>query len=192
MKKWKVNSWRNYPVKHIPEYKDENELNLVLSKLDPKSISYADTIYRRGSSYERMGNYNKSDSDLTLSLKLNPDDPYVLNYLAYSWLERNYNLNIAVEMLLKAHNQKKNDPYITDSLGWAYFLIGDYEKAEEYLKAAIEISPDDPVIMDHYGDTLWYLGRKLQANYFWKNSLSVDKDNDLDRNKIKSKLINGL
>lgn len=166
--------------------------NLVLSKLDPKSISYADTIYRRGSSYERMGNYNKSDSDLTLSLKLNPDDPYVLNYLAYSWLERNYNLNIAVEMLLKAHNQKKNDPYITDSLGWAYFLIGDYEKAEEYLKAAIEISPDDPVIMDHYGDTLWYLGRKLQANYFWKNSLSVDKDNDLDRNKIKSKLINGL
>ena len=166
--------------------------NLVLSKLDPKSISYADTIYRRGSSYERMGNYNKSDSDLTLSLKLNPDDPYVLNYLAYSWLERNYNLNIAVEMLSKAHNQKKNDPYITDSLGWAYFLIGDYEKAEEYLKAAIEISPDDPVIMDHYGDTLWYLGRKLQANYFWKNSLSVDKDNDLDRNKIKSKLINGL
>ena len=166
--------------------------NLVLSKLDPKSISYADTIYRRGSSYERMGNYNKSDSDLTLSLKLNPDDPYVLNYLAYSWLERNYNLNIAVEMLLKAHNQKKNDPYITDSLGWAYFLIGDYEKAEEYLKAAIEISPDDPVIMDHYGDTLWYLGRKLQANYFWKNSLNVDKDNDLDRNKIKSKLINGL
>ena len=166
--------------------------NLVLSKLDPKSISYADTIYRRGSSYERMGNYKKSDSDLTLSLKLNPDDPYVLNYLAYSWLERNYNLNIAVEMLLKAHNQKKNDPYITDSLGWGYFLIGDYEKAEEYLKVAIEISPDDPVIMDHYGDTLWYLGRKLQANYFWKNSLSVDKDNDLDRNKIKSKLINGL
>ena len=95
-------------------------------------------------------------------------------------------------MLLKAHNQKKNDPYITDSLGWAYFLMGDYEKAEEYLQAAIEISPDDPVIMDHYGDTLWYLGRKLQANYFWKNSLSVDKDNDLDRNKIKSKLINGL
>lgn len=178
-------SFKNYS-KSIEYY------NLVLDKLDPNSLSYADTIYRRGSSYERMGNYDKSDADLTLSLKLNPDDPYILNYLAYSWLERNYNLNIAIEMLLKAYNQKKNDPYITDSLGWAYFLIGDYVKAEKYLNAALQISPNDPVIMDHYGDSLWHLGRKLQANYFWKNSLNLNDQGDLDEIKIKNKLINGL
>ena len=178
-------SFKNYS-KSIEYY------NLVLDKLDPNSLSYADTIYRRGSSYERMGNYDKSDADLTLSLKLNPDDPYILNYLAYSWLERNHNLNIAIEMLLKAYNQKKNDPYITDSLGWAYFLIGDYVKAEKYLNAALQISPNDPVIMDHYGDSLWHLGRKLQANYFWKNSLNLNDQGDLDEIKIKNKLINGL
>ena len=96
------------------------------------------------------------------------------------------------EMLLKAYNQKKNDPYITDSLGWAYFLIGDYVKAEKYLNAALQISPNDPVIMDHYGDSLWHLGRKLQANYFWKNSLNLNDQGDLDEIKIKNKLINGL
>ena len=138
-----------------------------------------------------MGNYEKSDQDLKQSLKILPDEPYVLNYLAYSWLERNMNIDEAIKMLIKAHKLKQNDPYITDSLGWAYFLIGNYEIAEKYLNLAIQIKPYDPVIMDHYADTLWMLGRRIQAKYLWSNVLNIKSVKIKDKEAIKRKLLRG-
>ena len=166
--------------------------NKVLNNIENKNSSlFADVLYRRASSFERIGNYEKSDKDLKLSLKILPDEPYVLNYLAYSWLERNINIDEAVKMLIKAHNLKKDDPYITDSLGWAYFLIGNYEMAEKYLNLAIQIKPYDPVIMDHYADTLWMLGRKIQAKYLWNNVLKIESVKISDKEVIKEKLLRG-
>ena len=116
----------------------------------------------------------------------------MLNYLAYSWLERDYKINDAIKMLEKAYKQESNDPYIIDSIGWAYFLIDDYNKAEEFLNRAVQLMPDDPIVNDHYGDILWKLNRKIQARYFWSMVLKMeDIDEDL-LNKIKNKLVIGL
>ena len=179
--------------KNFKKYEKSIEFyNKVLNNIKVKnSVSYADVLYRRASSYERLGNYKKSDKDLIQSLKIVPDEPYVLNYLAYSWLERNVNIDEAIKMLIKAHNLKKNDPYITDSLGWAYFLIGSYEIAEEYLNLAIQIKPYDPVIMDHYADTLWMLGRKIQAKYLWNSVLKIESVKIKDKEAIKEKILRG-
>ena len=163
-------------------------LSLIENDADIKS----ELLYRRGGSYERIGDYKRADIDLLNSLEINPDDAYVLNYLAYSWLERNYNIEKAIQMLEKAYALTKDDPYITDSIGWAYFLINDYLKAEQYLKRAVELMPEDPIINDHYGDILWKLDRKIQARYFWKNVLAMEDAEDEMLKKINIKMINGL
>ena len=163
-------------------------LGIVSDDLEIKS----DLFYRRGASNERMGNYEEADRDMLSSLEIDPDDAYVLNYLAYSWLERDYKIKEAMEMLEKAYSLTENDPYIIDSIGWAYYLTKDYVKAETYLKRAVELMPDDAIVNDHYGDILWMLGRKIQARYFWK---SVFKMEDVDEEllqKINSKIIKGL
>ena len=165
--------------------------SLVLSKIDKNTSTYADVLYRRGGSFERMGNYEMADIDLLKSLEIRPDDPYSLNYLAYSWLERKFKIKEAMEMLNKAYNEKENDPYITDSVGWGYYLIGDYENAEKYLRKAVELMPDDPIVNDHYGDVLWQLNRKMQAKYFWKSVLEFEDTDDKMRKDIQNKLLNG-
>ena len=110
----------------------------VLSQIDSSSTMYANILYRRGGSYERIGNEKKLDEDLLKSLEINPNEPFVLNYLAYAWLERNYRIDDAIEMLEKAYAQSKNDPYIIDSIGWAYYLTGDYVRAENLLRKAVD------------------------------------------------------
>ena len=138
-----------------------------------------------------MGNYEKADIDLLKSLEIRPDDPYSLNYLAYSWLERNYKIEEAIQMLERAYNEKENDPYITDSVGWGYYLIRDYQSAEKYLRRAVELMPEDPIVNDHYGDVLWQLNRKIQANYFWKNVLQFEDTEEKMKKDIQNKLLNG-
>ena len=165
--------------------------SLVLSKIDKNTSTYADVLYRRGGSFERMGNYEMADIDLLKSLEIRPDDPYSLNYLAYSWLERKFKIKEAMEMLNKAYNEKENDPYITDSVGWGYYLIGDYENAEKYLRKAVELMPDDPIVNDHYGDVLWQLNRKMQAKYFWKSVLEFEDTDEKMKKDIQNKLLNG-
>jgi tetratricopeptide (TPR) repeat protein len=152
----------------------------------------SDLLYRRGGSYERIGEYEKADKDLLRALKINPEDAYVLNYLAYSWLERDYKINEAIEMLEKAYSLKNNDPYIIDSIVWAYYLVNNYLKAEKFLKRAVELMPDDPIVNDHYGDILWKLDRKIQARYFWRNVLKMDNAEEEMIEKINSKIIKGL
>ena len=164
----------------------------IISKIDINSQLYSEILYRRGGSYERLGDYVKSDKDLLKSLEVNPEDAYVLNYLAYSWLEREYKIDFSLQMLEKAYATESQDPYIIDSIGWAYYLINDYVKAENFLKRAVELMPEDPVVNDHYGDILWMLDRKIQARYFWKNVLNLDETEDEMKKNIKVKLIEGL
>ena len=179
-------------IKSFEEYELSIEYySEVLSLLDEKSLIYADILFRRGGSYERLGEEKKSDEDMLMSLEINPDEPYVLNYLAYSWLERNYKVETAMQMLIKAYNQRKNDPYIIDSIGWAYYLEGDYEKAENFLRKAVQLMPSDPIVNDHYGDILWKLGRKIQAKYFWENVLTLKDTEDKMKEKIFKKLLKG-
>ena len=164
----------------------------ILSKINTNSKLYAEILYRRGSSYERLGDYKNSDKDLLKSLDINPDDAYVLNYLAYSWLERDHKIDLALQMLEKAYSEKNNDPYIIDSIGWAYYLIDDYMKAENFLRKAVELMPEDPTVNDHYGDILWKLNRRIQARYFWESVLNLEEtENELKKN-IRNKLIEGL
>ena len=148
-------------------------------------------MYRRGGSYERLKDFANADKDLQQSLLINPNDAYVLNYLAYSWLERGYKINKAIEMLEKAYEQENDDPYIIDSIGWAYYLVNDFIKAEMFLKRAVQLMPDDPIVNDHYGDILWKLDRKLQARYFWSMVLKMDDAEENLLKQIKIKLIAG-
>ena len=169
-----------------------NYYDQILLNIDSNSDLYAEILYRRGGSYERSGDYKNADNDLLKSLEINPDDAYVLNYLAYSWLEREYKIDIALEMLENAYASRSNDPYIIDSIGWAYFLVGQYEKAENFLKRAVELMPQDPIVNDHYGDILWKLNRKIQARYFWQYVLKLEETEDEMKKNIKEKLIDGI
>ncbi len=163
-------------------------LGIVRDDLEIKS----DLFYRRGASNERIGNYEEADRDMLSSLEIDPDDAYVLNYLAYSWLERDYKIKEAMEMLEKAYSLTENDPYIIDSIGWAYYLTEDYIKAETYLKRAVELMPYDAIVNDHYGDILWKLGRKIQARYFWKSVFKMEDVEEVLLQKINLKIIKGL
>jgi len=179
--------------KNSKDYKKAIEYySLIIDELDDHNEIKADLLYRRGGSYERLKDYERADIDLQKSLVIKPNDAYVLNYLAYSWLERDYKINEAIEMLEKAYKQEKNDPYIIDSIGWAYYLVNDYIKAEQFLKRAVELMPDDPIVNDHYGDILWKLDRKIQARYFWSIVLKMDDAEEKLLDQIKNKLITGL
>ena len=163
----------------------------VLNQIDKNSNMYADVLYRRGGTYERLKNYSKADKDLLMSLKIRPDHAYTLNYLSYSWLERNIKIEQAMKMLMRAYELRENDPYITDSVGWGYYLIGDFINAEKYLRKAVELMPDDPIVNDHYGDVLWQLDRKLQAKYFWEHVLELEDAEEEMKKDIENKLIDG-
>ena len=179
--------------KNSKEYETAIEYySIVIKNLKDNSDIKSDLLYRRGGSYERIGDYTNADRDLLESLTISPDDAYVLNYLAYSWLERDYKIDEAIKMLETAYAEKSNDPYIIDSIGWAYYLIDDFIKAEKYLKRAVELMPDDPIVNDHYGDILWKLDQKIQARYFWKNVLKMEDAEEEIIDKINLKLVEGL
>ena len=149
-------------------------------------------MYRRGASYERLKDYSNADKDLLTSLKINPDDAYVLNYLAYSWLERDYKIDKAIKMLENAYAIESEDPYIIDSIGWAYYLINDFVKAETFLKRAVELMPEDPIVNDHYGDVLWKNNKKIQARYVWKKAIKLDGVEKEKIDKLNQKFLDGI
>lgn len=130
-------------------------------------------LYFRGIAYERAGAWDKAEADFRKALEFEPDQPQVLNYLGYSLIEKKRNLDEALLMVRKAVELRPNDGYIVDSLGWAYYQLGDYEQAVQQLERAVELRPEDPVINDHYGDALWRVGRKLEAKFQWQHA----KDN---------------
>ncbi len=169
-----------------------NYYNELLTKININSNTYAEILFRRGGSYERLKKFNQSDKDLLQSLEINPDEAYVLNYLAYSWLERNYKIDTAIEMLQRAYKQKPNDPFIIDSVGWGYYLVNDLINAEKFLRRAIELMPNDPIVNDHYGDILWKMDRKIEARYYWKSVLKFEDTEEKMKENIKFKLLKGL
>ena len=179
--------------KKSKEYKNAIDYyTKIIDELDDESDVKSDILYRRGASYERIKDYEKADRDFLEALEINPGDAYTLNYLAYSWLERDYKIDKAMDMLKIAYEAESDDPYIIDSIGWAYFLTRDYLKAEKFLKQAVELMPEDPIVNDHYGDILWMLDRKIQARYFWNNVLQMkEAEKDLIE-KINIKMIEGL
>ncbi len=180
-------------------YKD-NELfedaikyySLALENIEQSHYLVSKILDRRGTSFERLGKWTQAEKDLKESLKISPDQPYVLNYLAYSWIEKRINIDESFTMLNKAVSLKQNDPYITDSLGWAYFIKGNYINAEKFLQRAVKLLPLDPIVNDHYGDALWMLNRKIQARYFWNYVLSLDNAEQKLKDVITKKLIFGV
>ena len=163
--------------------------SLIIDSMKENNEVKANLLYRRGGSFERIKDFKNADRDLLHSLKIDSDDAYVLNYLAYSWLERDYKIDEAIKMLEKAYEQESDDPYIIDSIGWAYYLVDDYIKAEKFLNEAVQLMPNDPIVSDHYGDILWKLDRKIQARYFWSMVLKMeDAEQELIK-KIQDKLI---
>ena len=164
----------------------------VLNDISSDNPLYSEILYKRGVSYERLKLWKKSENDLIRSLNLVPEEPYVLNYLAYSWLERNINLEKSIEMLEVALSKKKKDPYIMDSLGWGMYLTGRYEEAEKLLQKVVQLMPLDPIVNDHYADILWKLNKNLQANYFWNYVLNLETTENEMKDKVKAKLILGI
>ena len=146
----------------------------------------------RGVSYERLGEWRKAEKDLLSSLKAKPDQAYVINYLAYSWIEQGVKIEKSLKMLERANRLKPNDPYIIDSLGWALFKLKRYNDAKKYLKQAVQLMPTDPVVNDHYGDVLWKTGKQIQARYYWNYVLKLDDTEDDLKKTIKNKIISGL
>tara|TARA_B100001093_G_scaffold510096_1_gene575346 strand:+ start:334 stop:2019 length:1686 start_codon:yes stop_codon:yes gene_type:complete len=165
--------------------------SLIINSLDKNDNIKANLLYRRGASFERLKDFSSADRDLLESLKINPDDAYVLNYLAYSWLERDHKINDAIEMLEEAYSLEEDDPYIIDSIGWAYYLVNDFNRAEKFLRRAVQLMPDDPIVNDHYGDILWKLDRKIQARYFWNMVLKMKDAEEKLIDDIQKKLITG-
>lgn len=147
--------------------------------------------YQRGITLERSDQWARAEADFFKALELSPDQPLVLNYLGYSWLEKGLNLDEALPMIQKAVDQRPDDGYIVDSLGWAHYLRGDFPSAVKELERAIELRPVDPVINDHLGDALWRVGRRLEAEFQWKRAMSFEPD-EHDAIRIKRKLRVGL
>ena len=166
--------------------------SMALNKIKENHYLVPKILDRRGTSYERSGDWEKAEIDLMESLKISPEQPYVLNYLAYSWVEKEINIDKALDMLKKAVQLKKNDPYIIDSLGWAYYARKNYAEAKKFLQKAVALKPLDPVINDHYADSLWMLNKNIQAKYTWEYALSLDGLEEDRREKINNKLIFGI
>ncbi len=137
--------------------------------------------YSRGIAYERSGQWSKAEADLQRALELQPNQPSVLNYLGYSWVERGEHLDEALKLIERAVQARPNDGFMVDSLGWAYFRLGDVKKASEFLERAVELRPEDAAINDHLGDAYWQVGRDLEARFQWQRALSLNPEPELEK-----------
>jgi len=148
-------------------------------------------LYARGIALERAKQWERAEGDFQRALELKPDQPQVLNYLGYSWVEQGRNLDRALNMIEKAVQQRPSDGYIVDSLGWVHFRLGNFPEAVRYLERAVELRPGDPTINDHLGDAYWRVGRRLEARFQWRRALALKPDADLIP-QIESKIDIGL
>ena len=147
--------------------------------------------YFRGICFERSKQWAKAEVDLKKALEMQPEQPHVLNYLGYSWIDQGVNLDEAMKMIRRAVDQRPDDGYIVDSLGWAYYRIADYENAVKHLERAIDLKPEDPTINDHLGDAYWRVGRTLEAKFQWAHARDLKPEPD-ELPKIEAKLRDGL
>ncbi len=147
--------------------------------------------YFRGICLERSKQWSKAEADLKKSLELFPDQPHVLNYLGYSWIDQGLNLDDGMRMIKRAVEQRADDGYIVDSLGWAYYRLGNTEEAVKHLERAVELKPEDPTINDHLGDAYWKIGRQLEARFQWSHARDLKPEPE-ELEKIEAKLKSGL
>jgi tetratricopeptide (TPR) repeat protein len=148
-------------------------------------------FYFRGICYERSHQWPGAEADMKKALELYPEQPLVLNYLGYSWVDQGVHLDDGMDMIRRAVEQRPDDGYIVDSLGWAYFRTGNYDEAVKNLERAVELKPDDPTINDHLGDAYWRVGRTLEAHYQWTQAKDLGPEKE-DLPKIEAKLKDGL
>jgi tetratricopeptide (TPR) repeat protein len=148
-------------------------------------------FYQRGIAYERLREWNEAEPNFRKALELNPDQPQVMNYLGYSWVDKNMNLEEALEMIQKAVELRPSDGYIVDSLGWAYYKLGRFEDAVRELERAVSLRPEDPVLNDHLGDAYWRVGRRLAATFQWSYARDLEPEPDVLA-EVEKKLQKGL
>lgn len=160
----------------------------LIGKPDQRHWSY---LYARGTAYERLKNWPAAEADLKRALALSPDQPLILNYLGYSWIDQGRNMKEGMKLIEKAVQLKPDDGYIVDSLGWAHYKQGNYKDAVKFLERAVEIKPEDPTLNDHLGDAFWQVGREREARFQWGQALSLNPEPE-DLEKIKAKMDSGL
>lgn len=180
-------------------YRNQEDYKRALAAYDKASDMLDDKIdrnywhllYARGMTLERLKKWPEAEQDLTAALKLQPNHPYVLNYLGYSWADQGLHLDKALPMIIRAVQLRPDDGYITDSLGWVYYRLGQYEKAVPVMEQAVELLPYDAVINDHLGDAYWQVGRKNEARFQWERALNNVDDAAL-KAQLQEKLKSGL
>jgi tetratricopeptide (TPR) repeat protein len=148
-------------------------------------------FYQRGIAYERLKEWPKAEPNFKKALELHPDQPQVMNYLGYSWVDMNMNLDQAMGLIQKAVDLRPGDGYIVDSLGWAYYKLGKFDDAVRELERAVSLKPDDPVLNDHLGDAYWRDGRRLEATFQWAHARDMKPDPDVLAS-VQKKLAEGL
>lgn len=163
----------------------------ALDTVSKPDVGHWPLYYFRGICYERTKQWPKAEADFKKALQLYPDQPLVLNYLGYSWIDQGINLDEGFRMLRRAVEQRPTDGYIVDSLGWAYYRLGRFEDAVRVLERAVELRASDPVINDHLGDAYWRVGRKLEAGFQWQHAKDLKPEPE-DLEKIEQKLKSGL
>ena len=174
------------------QYKEAAEIySKAIDRIDKPARQHWTVFYFRGISYERAKEWKRAEADLEKALELSPEQPQVLNYLGYSWIDQGMNLDRGTQMVRRAVELRPNDGYIVDSLGWAYYRMGQYDAAAKELERAIELRPEDPVINDHLGDAYWKVDRRLEAHFQWRHARDLKPEPE-DLAKIELKLKNGL
>jgi tetratricopeptide (TPR) repeat protein len=169
----------------------EQAYDQAIQRVGEPSRRHWRLFYARGVARERTGAWDAAVADLQEALRLEPEQPLVLNYLGYSWVDRGQNLQTALGMLQKAVELRPRDGFIIDSLGWAYFKIGRMDEAVVWLDRAVEAEPGDPVINEHLGDAFWRTGRIREARFQWQRALTLSPDDEVAR-LLRDKLENGL
>tara|TARA_R110000751_G_scaffold2339_9_gene12284 strand:- start:893 stop:2665 length:1773 start_codon:yes stop_codon:yes gene_type:complete len=163
----------------------------ALDLIQPVERRHWSVFYERGIAHERAGDWPDAEADFQKALDLSPENPLVMNYLGYSWVEMHMHLDEAQAMIEKAVEQRPDDGYITDSLGWVLYRLDKFDEAVPHLERAVELTPTDPIINDHLGDALWMVGRKREARFQWSRAMSFEPE-EKDAERIRAKLDRGL
>jgi tetratricopeptide (TPR) repeat protein len=178
--------------RHDESYAEaEDAYSRAIARIGEPRREHWTLFYARGIAYERTKRWPEAEADFLKALELEPEQPFVLNYLGYSWVDMGMHLDRARGMLHRAVELRPDDGYIVDSLGWVHFRLGEYQEAVESLERAVVLEPGDPVINDHLGDAYWRVGRQREARYQWQRVLTLDPEQDVIAD-VEQKLRSGL
>ena len=168
-----------------------NAYDRAIERMETLERRHWPLLYSRAIALERSDQWPRAEADFLKALEFEPEQPYVLNYLGYSWVEKRLNLERATDMIRRAVALRPNDGYIVDSLGWVHYQLGDYQAAVGELERAVELRPEDPVLNDHLGDAFWRVGRRAEARFQWERALGLKPEPDLIET-LQKKLKEGL